>query len=225
MEFSSVVTERTTAASDAALAVLAMGCAVCLWFAGRADLWRANVWAVAFGLASLASVLGAVVHGLKLTPESQDFLWHPLFLALGLSVGLFVVGVADALWGRQTARRLLPVTIAVAIGFYALSVLVPGGFLLFAVLELSVMTFGAVAYGWLTFRWHALHYALVAVGMATSIIAALIQPWDSVSLTMIWEFDHNGVFHLVQMVALLLVTLGLRAGFRQHRGMSLQDPK
>jgi multisubunit Na+/H+ antiporter MnhC subunit len=51
---------------------------------------------------------------------------------------------------------------------------------------------------------------LMATGVFCSIIAAGIQTKKSVSLTFIWPFDHNGVYHLVQALGLMFLLIGLR---------------
>jgi len=214
MELNPVVTEQTTAASDAALAVIGLACALWLRHAGRADPWRGNVWSAAFGLAALGAALGAVVHGFRWSPGAEALLWRPLYLALALSIGLLLVGVADQVWGRVAGRRALPAVVAAALGFQLLTVLVPRGFLLFALLEASAMGFAAGACGWLTVRDRRASFALVTAGMALSLLAALAQTQHSLSLTVIWEFDNNGVFHLIQVPALLLLAAGLARAFR-----------
>jgi len=50
----------------------------------------------------------------------------------------------------------------------------------------------------------------MAAGILVSIIAAGIQANKSVIVTFIWRFDHNGIYHLVQIVGLLLLFAGLR---------------
>ena len=40
---------------------------------------------------------------------------------------------------------------------------------------------------------------------ATNLLLAIVA--------VIWEFDHNGVFHLVQVVGVLVLNYGLRAAF------------
>ena len=51
---------------------------------------------------------------------------------------------------------------------------------------------------------------LMATGVFCSIIAAAIQTRKSVSLTFIWRFDHNGIYHLVQVLGLMFLLIGLR---------------
>jgi hypothetical protein len=47
------------------------------------------------------------------------------------------------------------------------------------------------------------------VGLLISIAAAVIQGTGTVSFTLIWPFDHNGVFHLVQLPGLAAIAYGL----------------
>jgi len=214
MELNLVATEQTTAASDAVLAVIGLACALWMRHAGRADPWRGNVWSGAFGLASLGAAFGAAVHGFPWSPGAEALLWQPLHLALALSMGLVVVGVVDEVWGRVAARRTLPAVLAAVLGFHLLTVLVPRCFLLFALLEAFAMGFAALACGWLTVRDRRASFALMTAGMALSLLAALAQTQHSLSLTLIWEFDHNGVFHLIQAPALLMLAAGLAGAFR-----------
>lgn len=212
MELIDVPTELTTAATDAVLALVGFGCALTLLRAGRGNPWRASVWSLAIGLVSLAAGLGAFAHGLKITPQTKTLLWQPLNLALGFTMALFIVGVVGDLWGRKAAWRVLPGMVAIALGFYLLTVLVPGLFVFFAVLELSAMVFAAGGYGWLTLRDRRRDFALMGAGISLSLLAALIQMQHQVAITIVWPLDHNGVFHLVQIPGLVVLSAGLRAG-------------
>jgi hypothetical protein len=51
----------------------------------------------------------------------------------------------------------------------------------------------------------------VATAISLNLAAAAVQA-SSVSFEIFVPFDHNGVFHLVQMVALATLGLGLRLG-------------
>jgi hypothetical protein len=50
----------------------------------------------------------------------------------------------------------------------------------------------------------------MAAGILVSILAAGIQAKKSICLTLIWQFDHNGIYHIVQMLGLILLLVGLR---------------
>ncbi len=50
----------------------------------------------------------------------------------------------------------------------------------------------------------------MAVAIALNILAAALQA-SAVRITVVWLFDHNGVFHLLQTAALLVLGHGLHA--------------
>jgi hypothetical protein len=54
----------------------------------------------------------------------------------------------------------------------------------------------------------------LAGGVLVGILAAVIDTQKTLHVTLIWEFNNHGVFHLVQMISLLLLTIGL---YRSHR--------
>jgi hypothetical protein len=52
---------------------------------------------------------------------------------------------------------------------------------------------------------------IVAISIVVGLAAAAVRA-TSLSVTMIWPFDHNGLFHLVETVALITMAWGLGAG-------------
>jgi hypothetical protein len=211
MEFIEIPTEQTTAMTDVFVALLALGCVLYLRRAGLHERWKTNVWSWAFGLMALSGVVGAVAHGFKMSESVNDLLWQPINLALGLAVSLFVVGVVYDLWGYPTARQVLPVMLVIGVGFYIVTLIIPGSFLVFIVYEALALFFALGAYGWLTTQGRLKGAGLMATGILISIIAAGIQASKAVSVTLFWDFDHNGIFHLVQLVGLLFLLAGLRS--------------
>jgi hypothetical protein len=166
-----------------------------------------------FGLVALSSFLGAIAHGFILSPELRNILWQPLYLILGIDVVLFVLGgVAD--WsGEKTARHLLPGAMVIGILFYSLTRILEGNFLVFVVYEGAAMIAAMAIYGTLAVRQQLPGAATIAAGIGLTLIAAAIQA-SSLGFTVIWPFDHNGLFHLVQMAALLTIGCGVRTMLR-----------
>jgi hypothetical protein len=136
-------------------------------------------------------------------------LWMPLNLALGLAVGLFVVGVVYDQWGLATAQRMLPILIGVGVAFFLITVFVPGNFLVFILYEAVAMLFALAVYVLIAAQGQLPGAWWMAVGVGITILAAVIQALGKTRITVIWEFDHNGVFHLAQIVGVLVLTVGL----------------
>lgn len=210
MEFIDIPTEQTTAVTDAILALLAIAVAVYLHRIGQKYRWKTTLWVCACGLMALSAILGTIVHGFKMSKEFQTFLWHPLYLSLGLLVALFIVAVVYDIWGEAKARIVLPIMLVIGVGFFGITLVRPNSFLVFIIYEAVVMLFVLGGYLWVACRGHLEGAWLMAAGIFVTIIAAGVQASKAFSLTFIWSFDHNGVYHLIQMVAIVLLGAGLR---------------
>ena len=214
MEFIDIPTEQTTAATDAILALLSLGCALYLHRIGTHKRWKANVWIGLFGLLTVAAVFGTIAHGFKMSAWWNNLFWQPLFLSLGLVVALFVVAVVYDAWGKAAARRILPIMLAVGVIFYIITVLVPGLFLVFIVYQSTATLFALVIYGRLTWRGKLPGAGWMTLGIFITMVAAVVQATGSLTITVIWPFDYNGLYHLIQMAGLLALLTGLRKDLR-----------
>ena len=65
------------------------------------------------------------------------------------------------------------------------------------------------AYLWLAVSGTVSGADWMAAGIAVSLIAAAIQPIKRLRVALLWEFDRNGLFHLAQVVGLILLCVGL----------------
>lgn len=200
--------EGTTAATDAGLAVLV----------GTGMAWLRRVtpssalrttWLVALGAFALAAALGAIAHGFALSVEARQLLWQPLYLSLGVAVALFVVAAVGAAWGAAVGRRALPFLLAAAGVFYLLTRVTHGDFLVFVVYEAAGILFALGVHARLAIGGWA-GAGLVAAGLAVSLAAGAAQAVDRISLHLVWTFDHNGVYHLLQGAGLAILLSGLR---------------
>jgi hypothetical protein len=214
-------TELTTAFTDLLLAAVSLTVLVCVYRTGHSrDSKKTLIWLWAFAFLTVASVFGAMAHGFKMAERTNFILWQPINLSLGITVALFVSGVVYDLRRHSIPSPVLALLLASALVFYAITVLIPGYFLIFIIYEAVAMIFAFVSYLVLSIRDKSKGYLFMTAGIFISIIASTIQATHSVSFRFIWEFDHNGVFHLVQMAGLVLLLIGLRAGF-----MTVQSAK
>lgn len=213
IEIIDIPTEQTTAATDALIAVMAARIAFCLRRRRRRDPWKVDLWTWTFGLLTLSGALGAAAHGFKMSPATNAALWQPLNLSLGMVVALFVVGAIHDLWGRAASRRALPAMIVAGGLFFGVTQAFPGIFAVFIVYEALAMLFALGVYGKLAFGGRLPGAYLMLTGILISIIAAAVQS-SSLAAKFIWQFDHNGLFHLIQMVGLPVLAAGLYAALR-----------
>ena len=210
MKFTSSPTEKTTAITDILLALAAAGAIVYLQRPEPVDVWKTNIWCWAFAFMALSGFLGAIAHGLELPEARHQRIWQLLNLSLGLAVSIFVIGVAYDLFGIVWARKLLPWMLVSALGFFLITRLFPGIFFVFIVYEAAALFFACAAYSWLAVTDQLNGALLMAAGVLVSIIAAGIQALKNVSVTIVFEFDHNGIFHIVQILGIILLVAGLR---------------
>lgn len=208
MPLNPIMTELTTAATDALLAAVSLGCMVVLMRRRASQRRRFGIWSWVFGLLAFASLLGAIAHGLDLSPAAREWLWRPLFLSLGLVVALFVVGAVFDFRGERAARATLVPMLVLGVGFFLVTQVLSGSFLVFVAYEAVAMLAALGVYLLLAFRRQLEGAGLIAAGILLNIAAAAVQASDY-SFTIVVPLDHNGMFHLVQIVALVVLTLGL----------------
>jgi hypothetical protein len=210
LKFTTSPTEKTTAITDILLALVAAGAIFCLQQLESPEHWKINTWSMAFGFIALSGLLGAVVHGMELSEAAHQHIWSLLNLCLGLAVSAFVIGVAYDVWGLVFARIILPWMIALALGFYLVTRLFAGIFFVFIVYEAAALLFAWGAYSWLALTGQFTGAVLISVGVLVSIVAAGIQATLKTTVKLIFEFDHNGIFHIVQILGIMVFLAGLR---------------
>jgi uncharacterized protein DUF6962 len=212
MAWNASLTELTTAGSDlllAGVATWAMGTVLRLH---SPEQWKVRIWAGVFGLLALGAALGAVVHGLAWSPAARVRLWAPLFLSLALTVALFVVGAIYDSMGFSASRKALPLLVLVGIAFFAATELENGNFLWFVIYETVAMVMAFGIYGYLALKRRAPGSALMTLGIFLSIVAAAIQATKKLHWGGPVPGNSDTIFHLVQIVAVVLLVMGLRRG-------------
>jgi hypothetical protein len=212
MKFIQNPAEQTTAVTDIILAAVAFaGIMYLRWIPTTGSaIWKINIWSAAIGLIGLAAALGAVAHGLVISKSWHDRCWRLLNLSLAVAVSLFVVGVAYDLWGPAVCFKALPAMLLAGLVFFVITLLYPGIFFIFIVYEGLALSFALGAYFYLALQGKTAGAGFMAAGILVSILAAGIQAKKSISVTLIWLFDHNGIYHIVQIAGLLLLVYGIR---------------
>lgn len=157
--------------------------AVAIVFAVR--LWRAGVrmWALAFAATAAAAVLGGTYHGLAWQP-----LWKPTVYAVG-AASLFLLA--------QLGRALAIVGL-LKFTTYAVWMLTHDDFRYviydYGATLLIMAVYGAVRRNW----W-------IVGSVAVSVVAAAVQ---QSGFALHRHFNHNDIYHLIQIVALWMLYRG-----------------
>jgi hypothetical protein len=205
--------ELTTSATDA---VLAIECVLIIMYLRRfaaSDRWRVSLWCWVLGLMGFASVVGAVSHGFIFSNSVQIMLWRPLFLSLGILVALFMVGAVYDWRGRALATRLIPWAIGAGAAFFAFIEVFSGEFFTFVIYEAIAMVGAFAIYLYLSLTSRLRGAGIIAMAILLNLLAAAVQA-SNVSFHFLFPFDHNGVFHLIQMLAIGTLAVGLAPGMQ-----------
>jgi hypothetical protein len=169
-----------------------------------------------FGLLTFASALGAIAHGFQMSKLTKFLLWQPLNLSLVLTICLFAAGVVYDLKNFRLPKALIPVVLVCAILFFTSTFILPDALTVFIRIEAVAMLFAFVAYTILASRKTIKGAGLMAAGILVTIMAAVIQAIKAIKVIFIWEFDHNGIFHIVQIIGVIILLKGLQAEFRSR---------
>ncbi|MHB1014345.1 MAG: DUF6962 family protein [Desulfurivibrionaceae bacterium] len=204
-------TELTTSATDA---LLAIECAIIIALLRRTattNRWRTNLWCSVFALLATASFLGALIHAIEMPKSIRIALWTPLYLSLGILVLLFIMGAVADWRGNVVAKRLVPWGIGVSAAFLGLTALLGGKFIVFIVYAAMILLSALAIYTFLAATRRVKGDAVVALAILLNLAAAAVQA-SNISLHLLVPFDHNGLFHLVQIVSTAILGWGLHLG-------------
>jgi len=203
--------EPTTALTDWALALLASVLGRRLLAAGAESR---RLWGLSFLSLALAALAGGIFHALspQSWPELRGTLWSVTYAAIGLANALLLAGAARSV---LPARFRLPVFILLGLGFATCLVIVLDRRTLGPVVVAGAVTLLLL----LAFGLHALarerpEARPLLAGVLVSAAGGAVQ---ALGLAPHPHFNHNDLFHVVQMAGLwLLFRAGLRLADRER---------
>ena len=210
MQLNTSLIELGTAVTNIPLAVTSLIAVVLLRRRRSVHTFKAWLWIGVFGSLAIAASLGVIVHGLEPQYGTDKLLWHPLNAALALMLACFAAGAVLDRWGACAARRTLPGWLFLSAGFFLYTTFMTESFLPFDIYEGIIMVFCLGIYAPLAFQSRFAGAAWMAGGVAITILAAVVQAAGLGHFTLVVAFDHNAVFHLVQLPGLVCLLIGLR---------------
>lgn len=188
------LSEPMTLATDYLLGVVTAWLCVRLARSRQSQKSR-TFWALAFAAVALAAFIGGTWHGFL----QGKLLWKATLLAAGGASFAMLAGSAFAVLSG-TPRAVLLALASVKFLVYAAVMLTRDEFL-FVVID-SGIAFALVAALHL-WRWNA----WIVAGVAVSVLGALVQ---ASGLAPHRHFNHNDLYHVIQVAAMLLLYRGAR---------------
>jgi len=216
MQFITIPTEQTTAVTDALLGLEAVFLVFYLQRFGFMHSARVRYWQVLLLLTATASFIGTIAHGFEMSDATYEALWHPLKLTLGLIVATLVLAAVFDLFGASAAKRAWAWLLVIALGFFGITYVEGVTFLIFIIYEAVGMLFCLIGYSFLGLRRRLPGAGIIAGGIILQLIAAAVQACGPFQIQFIYVFDHNGMFHIIGMVATLIMILGVTIGCRKQ---------
>jgi hypothetical protein len=201
------IAEPTTMLTDYGLAVLLLCWAALLLRLNRRNPQHSrSLWAVGFQATALASLFGGTVHGFKATlgEVAAVPLWKGSVFTIGIASSLMLSAIIFAC-ARRPWRPWLLGAVASKFLFYAVWMTNHSDFRYVVYDYASSMTaiLAAQIHAWRV--QHIKNARWIIGGIVVSFVAALIQR-SHYSIHV--HFNHNDLFHVVQMVAFYLFYRG-----------------
>ena len=201
------LSEPTTALTDLVLALLAIGFALQLIpYARRLRQESIRDWGLAFGALSIGALSGGITHGFaaQLSEAAYAVIWRVTLYSIGFASYYMVAGTARAALRHRIGSWLIVAAAVKLAGYLYWTTLRPEFSL--AVYDyvpnmLAVLVMGLV----LRRRRRDPAGSWLAAGVVVSFLAAGVQ---LSGLTLAENFNHNDLYHVVQMLALVLFYRG-----------------
>ena len=198
-----------TIITDYAIAV------ACGWFAARLFFSEHNrqqssrqAWGIGYFFMGLGLLLSGTNHGFAtyLSSGAMNLIWQWAYYFAGLSMALFVAGTITGSVPAPGWRKVLQSVNAIGFLTYATWVTIGDDSFIWVII-VTVVSFSAVALiqAWAFVTQKSKSAKWLIAGVLISFLAAAVQQ-SGIDLHL--YFNHNDLYHVVQMVGLYLLFLG-----------------
>lgn len=201
------IAEPMTMLTDYVLAGVTGWLGLRLFRARNGEAARSS-WALAFAALAAAALLGGSYHGFapQLSERTLDLTWKATVLAAGVASFGMLAGSAIA----TTAGRLRSVLLAFAVAklaLYSAWMLVHSDFIYVIADSGTTMVALIAVHGWSAIRSRDPASPWVLAGVGVSVLAAIVQ---ASGFAIHRHFNHNDLYHVIQIGAMVLLYGGAR---------------
>jgi hypothetical protein len=199
-----VIAEPDVALTDLALALEA---AVLAAIAGRSE---PGPWVAFFASISAAALLGGITHGFF--PEAQGpagtALWRATLLAVGVTSASAIVAGGQTLGTVRLARCVRRGVLAAFVVYAGVVLFLSDAYAVALVSYLPATLFLLAVFVTAERQGRSRHALAGAIGIGVLLAGSWVQ-WHGISLPAL-GLGHNALYHVIAMVALLLIYVGMR---------------
>lgn len=203
--------EPMTMLTDLAITAIAWTFARRLTSDERHNVYRSRwLWGVAFFFIGLGALLGAISHGLAayLGDAADTVIWKGTVYSIGLSMVFALGGAVDGTPLGSDARRILWGVNVAGFLVYAAWMIGHDDFLYVIYHYVPAMLLIAALQAWAYLSRRSAGALAILSGVLVTLVGAVVQQ-SGYSLHV--HFNHNDLFHLIQMVGLALFFRGVAA--------------
>ena len=200
-----MIAEPTTLLTDYALAGVTAWLAWSLFRAREGQRAR-SLWALAFAALALAAALGGTWHGFApaFAEIAVILVWKATLLCVGVASFGMLAGSAIAATAGNARKSLLAVA-AAKLAVYS-GWMVGHSEYIYVIMDTgTALALIAVLHLWSAARDRAARWILAGVGV--SVLAAGVQ---ASGFALHRHFNHNDLYHVIQIVAMILLYAGAR---------------
>ncbi|WP_444957651.1 DUF6962 family protein [Microbulbifer sp. ZKSA002] len=201
-----------TAITNVGLALVAFIGALYLLVFVRRKQWKRSIWLIFFTIMFIASLVAAIYHGFEIPPYFRVCLWYGVLVLLGLLISSFVLAVSVDLVNEDFSKRAILPVLFIFLIVFVFSFSLKDKIFAFAVYQFLISAVAFIGYSILALRRQSSPRGswFMALGSIVSIVAMAVQLDGSLSVSIIWDLDHNIIYHFVQAFGVVLFILGLR---------------
>ena len=201
------LSEPTTALTDLLLALLALSFSLQLLpYARRLRQESIRNWAFAFGALSIGALAGGVSHGFapSLSAATYAVIWRITLYSIGIASFYMVAGTARAAMRHRIGTWFIAVAVVKLAGYLYWTTVRPK--FSTAVYDYVPNMIAVLVMGMMLKRLRRDRAgSWLAAGVMVSFLAAAVQ---LSGLTLAQNFNHNDLYHVIQMIALVLFYRG-----------------